>query len=60
MLKVKLFSSNESIYVEERINAWLAENQNVTIVDIKISMAGGTSCIYSIYTIIYKTLTSDT
>lgn len=61
MLQVKLFASNESIYVEKEINDWLAKNQNITIVDIKTSMSGGGgTSIYSLYTIIYKTLTLDT
>jgi len=56
MTQVKLFASSEDIFrVEVKINEWLKSQNNITIEDIKVAMAGsGGTSIYSIYTVIYK------
>lgn len=56
MTLVKLFSSTEDInHIEIKINDWLKSKKNITIVDIKVAMAGsGGTSIYTIYTVIYR------
>ena len=56
MTQVKLFESNENTkYIEVQINNWLKSKENITILDIKVAMAGnGGTSINTIYTIIYK------
>lgn len=61
MLKVKVFESrtNAEGKVEDRINAWLAENQNIEVVTVSQS-AVANSQYYSYTTVIlwYKELAS--
>lgn len=35
--KVELFSSDELEYLETQMNAWIAENQDINIIDVKFS-----------------------
>lgn len=56
MTQIKLFESNEDTnHIEIKINEWLKSKENITILDIKVAMAGnGGTRIHTIYTIIYK------
>lgn len=56
MTQVKIFESNEDTnHIEIKINEWLKSKENITILDIKVAMAGnGGTSINTIYTIIYK------
>lgn len=56
MTQIKLFESNENTnHIEIKINEWLKSKENITILDIKVAMAGnGGISIHTIYTIIYK------
>ena len=56
MTQVKLFASTEDVaHIEIKINEWLKSKKNISIVDIKVAMAGsGGTSIYTIYTVIYK------